>query len=104
MSPVLLGIIIGFVVVAAVVIFVTKSKSAPAIALNSPAYQPFKLISRTAVSPNTFLFRFALQSSKTRLGLPIGRHMLLRFHEDKADPTKAPISRAYTPVTNDNEL
>jgi len=64
--------------------------------LSETSYKQFQLISRTPLSSNTYRFRFKLSNSTSKLGLPIGKHMLLRT----ADGT---ISRPYTPTTNDTE-
>jgi len=67
--------------------------------LDERNYRPFKLVSKTAVNHNTIQFRFALPSPFHKLGLPVGKHMVLRFttSEGKVE------SRAYTPVTSDDE-
>lgn len=115
MNPLLLGIVFGILLLLCVFYYVSANKttskksfngsnSVGGGALKETEYKPFKLLSRTAISPNTFNFRFSLGSSTAKLGLPIGKHMLLRYREDVNDPNKAPISRPYTPVTNDKEL
>jgi len=76
-----------------------KQSSAP-IALRQDAYQPFKLIERHQVSPNTVLFRFALPTPQHRLGLPVGRHITLRA----TDADGKPFMRPYTPVSSDADL
>ena len=68
--------------------------------MKAEAYQPFKLLTRTQVSANTVLFRFALQHSAQRVGLPVGKHMLLRC----TDAEGKVVSRAYTPVSSDDDL
>ena len=45
------------------------------LALNPKKKIPFALTERIELSHNTRLFRFALQSPRHRLGLPIGQHM-----------------------------
>lgn len=70
------------------------------IAMKADKYQPFKLLTRTQVSPNTVQFRFALQHAAQRVGLPVGKHMLLRC----TDAEGKPVSRAYTPVSSDDDL
>jgi len=49
--------------------------SSTKIALNPKKKIPFKLSEKIALSHNTRLFRFALQTPEHRLGLPIGQHM-----------------------------
>ena len=45
------------------------------MALNPKKKIPFALMEKIELSHNTRLFRFALQSPRHRLGLPIGQHM-----------------------------
>jgi len=45
------------------------------VALSPKKKIPFALTEKIELSHNTRLFRFALQSSRHRLGLPIGQHM-----------------------------
>ena len=46
-----------------------------------------------------YRFRFALPSSSSTLGLPIGKHLVLRFK----DADGRPVSRQYTPITSDSD-
>lgn len=71
-----------------------------ASALKEATYTPFKLLQRTQISANTVLFRFALQHASQRVGLPVGKHMLLRC----VDAEGKPVSRPYTPVSSDDDL
>jgi len=101
MNLLLLWVIAG--VVGAAAFFLLKkrggSSDAHLIALKPDAYQPFKLIHREHQSPNTVLFRFALPSDQHRVGLPIGKHLLLRFFDEESKP----VSRPYTPVSSDED-
>jgi len=72
------------------------------VALDERTYKPFPLKEKTQVNHNTIRFRFALPSEKHRLGLPVGKHMLLRFEDN--DAAKTLVSRPYTPVSSDDEL
>lgn len=45
------------------------------VALNPKKKIPFELVEKIELSHNTRLFRFALQSPRHRLGLPVGQHM-----------------------------
>lgn len=69
------------------------------VALDPQQYQPFKLVRRNNVSHNTVEFRFALSSPSQRVGLPVGKHMLLKF----VDAEGKPVSRPYTPVSSDDD-
>jgi len=77
-----------------------SSSSTSAVALKESEYQQFKLTSRTQISPNTVLFRFALPTATSRVGLPVGKHMLLRCH----DAENKLVARSYTPVSSDDDL
>ena len=51
------------------------AKETNLLALNPKKKIPFALTEKIELSHNTRLFRFALQSPRHRLGLPIGQHM-----------------------------
>jgi nitrate reductase (NAD(P)H) len=77
--------------------------AAPAVVadLDPPALDPrkkviFRLISRTALSPNVVLLRFGLPTPTTRLGLPVGKHVFLY-----GTPATGEVVRAYTPTSSD---
>jgi len=65
-------------VILAVVIHRVISKKEE-VALNPKEFQKFKLISKEEISHDTRRFTFSLQSPTTKLGLPIGQHISLRF-------------------------
>lgn len=68
---------------------------APAVALSNPREKIHcKLVSKTVVSHDVRLFRFALPSSDQVLGLPVGKHIFLcATIDDKL------CMRAYTPTS-----
>lgn len=71
------------------------------VALDPETFQPFRLIKKEIISHDTRRFTFGLQSPETRLGLPIGQHISLRF----SDPNDGKmVMRTYTPVTGDETL
>ena len=51
------------------------AKDTDLVALNPKKKIPFAMTERIELSHNTRLFRFALQSPRHKLGLPIGQHM-----------------------------
>lgn len=59
-----------------------------------------QLIEREELSHDTRRFRFALQSPEHVLGLPIGKHIFLKF----TDTDGSPVIRSYTPVSSDDEI
>lgn len=67
--------------------------------LTPDRYQPFKLISKTPVSPNTAIYRFALPRHDALLGLPIGQHIVVQ-----AEINGKFVQRSYTPVSSDDDL
>jgi len=71
----------------------------PLIALNSKEKIPFQLIEKENISHDTRRFRFALQTSKHILGLPIGQHIYLSAKVDGKL-----VIRPYTPTTSDDEV
>lgn len=87
----------------------------PSPALKQAEYQDFKLINRHTVSTgtlvdgktgaslgavHTILFRFQLHHPNQRVGLPVGKHMSLKF----IDADGKPVMRSYTPVSSDDDL
>ncbi|CAN1139858.1 NADH--cytochrome b5 reductase 1 [Linum perenne] len=63
-------------------------------------FQEFKLVKKTAVSPNVARFRFALPSAKSVLGLPTGYHLVCRGQDSEGKE----VTRKYTPVTLDSDV
>lgn len=75
------------------------SRNKKLIALNPEQYQAFKLIKKQELNHDTRLLRFALQSPKHVLGLPIGQHISLKYEENGKM-----VTRSYTPTSSDDEL
>lgn len=94
-----LPVIVAMLVVAAFVVFQVLS-SKKKIALDSEKWQEFKLESKEFISHDVRKFRFALQSDKHVLGLPIGQHISLKF----TDADGKEVQRSYTPVSSDDDL
>lgn len=57
------------------------------------------LVKKLRVSHDTIIFRLGLPSASSRLGLPIGKHILLTARLDGAE-----VKRPYTPITDDTTL
>mmetsp|Transcript_18487 Transcript_18487/g.18580 ORF Transcript_18487/g.18580 Transcript_18487/m.18580 type:complete len:304 (+) Transcript_18487:76-987(+) len=91
-------------VVSFLVILVTLAilhfKKKKLVALNSEEWISFTLIKKVDISHDVRLFRFALQSEKHILGLPIGQHISLKF----TDTEGKLVQRSYTPVSSDNNV
>lgn len=64
-------------------------------------YKKYKLIAKTPYNHDSIIFRFELESPTTKLGLPIGNHLMLKYDDDTLDTE---IMRAYTPITNDSDV
>lgn len=64
-------------------------------------YKAFKLIGKDVHTHNTILFKFGLESSSTKLGLPIGKHIMLKFEDETSDEVKETM-RPYTPISDEN--
>jgi len=62
----------------------------------------FRLVRKTAINHNTIVFRFVLPTDKHRLGLPVGKHIVVRRPLEEKEEFQ--LSRNYTPVTSDDEL
>lgn len=86
-----------FVTVASTV-YLLKNKGKAA--MDPVDFQPFKLLEKVNVSHDTRRFTFALQTPNTKLGLPIGQHISLKF----TDKDGKNHQRSYTPVTGDETL
>ncbi|KAK0825074.1 NADH-cytochrome b5 reductase [Friedmanniomyces endolithicus] len=77
-------------------------------ALDPTTYQSFPLTAKTVISHNTAIYRFALPTPTTILGLPIGQHISLAASLPVTDPktgsteTKE-VVRSYTPISSDWE-
>jgi len=96
---------IGVLAIVGAILYFSRSNASGAAAKPTAGtalkmeYQPFVLAEKTNVSHNTIMFRFKLPSAKQRLGLPVGKHVLLKFQEEKEA-----VSRPYTPVSSDDNI
>jgi len=87
------------VLAAAVAAVLLLSRKHPA-AMKADEFQRFRLIEKVEISHDTRQFTFALQTPKTRLGLPVGQHISFRF----TDADGKTHQRSYTPVSGDETL
>jgi len=100
MNAAVLGVIaVGAVLCVIFLLKFSKGSKSGKTALSEREYRPFRLQSKKDVNHNTMLFRFELPSPDMTVGLPVGMHLLLRAE----DANGAPFSRAYTPVSSDDE-
>ncbi|XP_054797769.1 inducible nitrate reductase [NADH] 2-like [Prosopis cineraria] len=78
---------------------ITEAPPLRSVALNPREKIPCKLVSKTSISHDVRLFRFALPSEDQIMGLPVGKHIFVcATIEDKL------CMRAYTPTTSVNEV
>jgi len=92
-------IAIAIAVTVVVLILATKvlfGKEKPAMDPTSD-FKPFSLIEKEVLNHDTRRFTFALQTPTTKLGLPIGQHIALKFK----DANGKNVQRSYTPTTGD---
>lgn len=66
--------------------------------LKPEEYQKLPLVKKEKLSSNTYRLIFKLPTEKAILGLPIGQHISIRAEVDGK-----PISRSYTPVSNNSD-
>eukprot|EP01112_Ceratiomyxa_fruticulosa_P015421 TRINITY_DN4531_c0_g1_i1.p1 TRINITY_DN4531_c0_g1~~TRINITY_DN4531_c0_g1_i1.p1 ORF type:complete len:278 (-),score=58.16 TRINITY_DN4531_c0_g1_i1:148-981(-) len=97
-NTIALGTALALAVGAFLVKFVLGGKKKAPISLDPKEYRKFKLVDKTIISHNTRLFRFALPTPDSILGLPIGQHISLKAVVDEKD-----VMRSYTPVSSDDE-
>lgn len=95
--PVIVGILVT--VASTIIILMSLATKAPT-AMKADEFQDFKLSKKVNVSHDTRLFTFSLQTSETKLGLPVGQHITLRF----TDKDGKNHQRSYTPITGDETL
>ncbi|CAN0183143.1 unnamed protein product [Pylaiella littoralis] len=70
------------------------------VALQPEVYTAFRLQEKEELSHDTRMFRFALQTPKHVLGLPIGQHVSMKF----VDADGKTVTRSYTPTSSDLNL
>lgn len=99
-APLLIGAVITLILGALIHLAMGKGKSSAPVALKATEFIPFKLSEKTYISPDTLRVKFDLPTPNTRLGLPIGHHISLRF----TDKNGKGVQRSYTPVTGDEVL
>lgn len=78
---------------------VVLSSHHPAGAIAPSEYRKFKLASKTELSKGIWKFVFALPTSTSVLGLPIGQHVAIR-----GDVDGHTVTRSYTPISNNRDL
>lgn len=83
------------VAIAAYKIFTGKQRAGGS--LKKKEYQYYPLIKKEILTHNTRKFTFGLATPTTKLGLPVGGHILLKLPHLE-------VERPYTPVTSEDDL
>ena len=71
----IIGSVILATIIAAFFLMSKKGKTA----MDPAEFKPFALIKKESLSHDTRRFTFALQTPTTKLGLPIGQHISLKY-------------------------
>ncbi|KAK5663893.1 hypothetical protein OQA88_101 [Cercophora sp. LCS_1] len=75
----------------------------PKKVLKPDVFQEFELKEKTIISHNVAIYRFALPSPDSILGLPIGQHISIGAVCPQPDGTSKEIVRSYTPISGDHQ-
>ncbi|KAL2753340.1 hypothetical protein ACRALDRAFT_1052057 [Sodiomyces alcalophilus JCM 7366] len=75
----------------------------PKKVLKTDVFQEFELKEKTIISHNVAIYRFALPSPTSVLGLPIGQHISIGATLPQPDGTTKEIVRSYTPISGDHQ-
>jgi|ERR1711865_122346 len=99
MDEIALYATIAVVILSALALGFSKGFFQAPVTLNRNKYCTLKLSEREELTHDVFRFRFALPSKRHMLGLPVGKHITLKY----ADSDGKAVTRTYTPVTGDDE-
>ncbi|KAK4106147.1 ferredoxin reductase-like protein [Parathielavia hyrcaniae] len=75
----------------------------PKAVLKPDSFQEFELKEKTIISHNVAIYRFALPTPTSTLGLPIGQHISIGAALAQPDGTTKEIVRSYTPISGDHQ-
>lgn len=81
-----------------VLVFAKFYRGRTVAVLKKDVYQKFELVEKTIMSTNTALYRFALPTKHSILGLPIGQHITIACDIDGKE-----VARSYTPSSSDDD-
>lgn len=98
-------VMVGIAVAAAVAVGTTyyiysSKKSKSKGSLDTENFKEFKLVERTQLSHNVANFKFALPTSTSVLGLPIGQHISCKGKDALGEE----VIKPYTPTTLDSDV
>ncbi|KAF9596254.1 hypothetical protein IFM89_008417 [Coptis chinensis] len=94
-----LGIAVAVVAIAAGAYYFHFSKKSKGC-LNPEKFKDFKLVQRIQLSHNVAKFKFALPTTSSVLGLPIGQHISCRGKDALGEE----VIKPYTPTTLDSDI
>jgi len=88
--------------------YINSTKSKYTKVLDPDTFYDFPISKKDQISHNTAIYRFALPSEDSILGLPIGQHISLAAELDVTDPKTGKVEhklvqRSYTPISSDVE-
>ncbi|KAI2630884.1 ferredoxin reductase-like protein [Hypoxylon sp. NC1633] len=78
-------------------------RTLPKKVLKPDVFQEFELKEKTIISHNVAIYQFALPSSTSILGLPIGQHISIGAAIAQPDGSTKEIVRSYTPISGDHQ-
>ena len=88
-------IIVSVVLATLIAVYILREKEEKA-AMDPKEFQPFKLIKKESLSHDTRRFTFALPTPTTKLGLPIGQHITLKFVGPDGKGVQRLVKNTYT--------
>lgn len=92
----MIAIVVSILAVVLVILLVQFGSARNAPALHETQFRSFKLVEKKPVNHNSAIYRFALPTKDSVLGLPTGQHVSVA-----ADIRGRQIIRSYTPISND---
>ncbi|XP_015873361.1 NADH--cytochrome b5 reductase 1 [Ziziphus jujuba] len=96
----MLSIAVALVAIGAATAYYFYVTKKPKGCLDPENFKEFKLVKRTQLSHNVALFRFALPTPTSVLGLPIGQHISCRGKDSHGEE----VIKPYTPTTLDSDV
>ncbi|KAI1085780.1 ferredoxin reductase-like protein [Whalleya microplaca] len=78
-------------------------RSLPKKFLKPDVFQELELKEKTIISHNVAIYRFALPTPTSILGLPIGQHISIGAAIAQPDGSSKEIVRSYTPISGDHQ-
>lgn len=99
-SKEIIGIAVAVAAVGIAAAYLYLSKKTKVGCLDPENFRDFKLVEKRQLSHNVAKFRFALPTTTSVLGLPIGQHISCRGKDSVGEEVVKP----YTPTTLDSDV